>query len=141
MTKCSERGFSLVDNPSIAKQIINALFWMDSNERFTLGAFVIMPDHYHMVIILNESSSLDSVLKSLGSYTARNINRRFQKKGRLWQKGYYDRAIRKSDDIDGIFAYIHNNPVRKELTDTAETWPFSSLNKRYYKKINWELFT
>ena len=113
---------------------------MDSQRRLSLGAFVIMPDHYHVVIILSQGDSLSKIMKSLGSFTAREINRISGTSGQLWQRGYYERAIRKTENVKEVFDYIHNNPVRKGLVGHPEEWPHSSMNPRYYKMIRWHLF-
>jgi REP element-mobilizing transposase RayT len=139
LTKCAVPGIILTDDP-FSKLLIDAIFWMDSQKRFSIGAFVIMPDHYHLVIILTGRNTLHGVMKSLGSYTSREINRRVGTSGKIWQKGYYDRSIRRSEDLKEIFDYIHNNPVRKGLVDHPEEWPYSSLHPRFYKMIGWHLF-
>ena len=93
LTKCVVPGITLTEDPFISKLLIDAFFWMDSQKRFSIGAFVIMPDHYHMVLILNGRNTLFGVMKSLGSYTSRKINQRSGTSGNIWQRGYYDRAI------------------------------------------------
>ena len=140
LTKCVDPGIILTDDPLISKLLIDAFFWMDSQKRFSLGAFVIMPDHYHLVSILAGRNTLPGVMKSLGSYSSREINGRLETSGSIWQKGYYDRSIRKSEDIKEVFDYIHNNPVRKGLVDNPEEWPYSSMHPKYYKMIGWHLF-
>ncbi|MBW1997960.1 MAG: transposase [Deltaproteobacteria bacterium] len=141
ITKCTAPGVILSDNPLIAKNLIQALFWMDSQGRMSLGAFVVMADHYHMVVALKQGHSLRDVMGSIGSFTAREINRISQISGRkVWQKGYYDRGIRRNEDIEVIFDYVHNNPVRRGLVDRAEEWAFSSLNPEYYRRIRWSIF-
>ena len=140
LTKCSQSGTSLTDEPSAATTVIDTLFWMDVHGKLVLGAFVIMPDHFHMVASLCEIS-LQDVMRQIGSFTARKIKEIWGKSGRIWQTGYYDRGIRKSEDIKEVFDYVHNNPVRRGLVTKPEEWPFSSLNPEYYRKIRWDAFT
>jgi len=140
LTKCTAPEVSLTYDPQIANLLIETFFWMDSQKRFSLGAFVIMPDHYHIVIILNAQNTLSAEMKSMGSFTSREINKALGRTGQLWKKGYYDRAIRKTEDIKEIFDYIHNNPVRKGLVDHPDKWPYSSMNPRYYERVRWPLF-
>ena len=140
ITKCTSSGLCFTDDPRVASALIEVLFWMDDRDRFSLGAFVVMPDHYHMVIIPNENMSLAQLMRSLGAYTARKANRIRGSDGQFWQKGYYDRAIRKTEDISAIFDYIHNNPVRRGMVECAERWPHSSLAPGYYERIRWHIF-
>jgi len=46
--------------------------------------------------------------------------------GRFWQKEYFDRFIRNPRQFAGTVAYIENNPVKANLCDRPEDWPFSS---------------
>ena len=140
LTKCVSPGISLTEDPSVAKALIEALFWTDRKNAFSLGSFVVMPDHYHAVIILAGSKSLSQIMRSIGSHTARGANRIIGSGGQFWQRGYYDRAIRKTEDINGIFEYIHHNPVRRGLVAVANEWPYSSIAPPYHKRIRWHLF-
>lgn len=140
LTKCASHGISLIEDPSVTKSLIEALFWMERQNAFSLGAFVVMPDHYHAVIALTGTKSLSQIMRSIGSHTAREANRIMGSSGQFWQRGYYDRAIRKTEDIETIFEYIHHNPVRRGLVQAANEWPYSSIAAPHYRRIRWHLF-
>ena len=140
LTKCVSSGISLIENPSVAKALIEALFWTERQNILFLGAFVVMPDHYHAVMVLAGNKSLSQIMRSIGSHTAREANRIAGSRGQIWQRGYYDRAIRKTEDINSIFEYIHYNPVRQGLVQVADEWPYSSIAPAYHSRIRWHLF-
>ena len=140
ITKCAAKGLCLTDF-SIPEILIDSFFWMDSHEMFTVGAFVVMPDHYHLVMRLNQGVDLSSIMQKMGSFTANSINKKAGPLGEVWQRGYYDRAIRKSEDIRAVVEYIYNNPVRKGLVAKPEEWPYSSLNEEFSSRIRWHEFT
>jgi REP element-mobilizing transposase RayT len=140
LTKCASQGISLIQDPSVTKALIETLFWMGRQNVFSLGAFVVMPDHYHAVIVLAGTKSLTQIMRSIGSHTAREANRIMGSSGQFWQRGYYDRAIRKTEDINAIFEYIHHNPVRRGLVQIADEWPYSSIALPYRERIRWHLF-
>jgi len=75
ITKCAADGMCLTHDISIPTILIDSFFWMDSQEMLTLGAFIIMPDHYHLLVKLNEGSTLSSLMKKIGSFTAKMINK------------------------------------------------------------------
>ena len=80
-------------------------------------AFVVMPDHFHWLVQLNDKP------KELASYV-RSIKCAVAKRYSVeWQKGFYDRAIRKEDDLAGIARYIILNPVRANLVNTVREYP------------------
>jgi REP element-mobilizing transposase RayT len=85
-------------------------------------AWVVMPDHIHWLFELN-SSSLSALMQSTKSRSARAVNRLRNRHERLWQKGYYDRAIRKDDDLLKVARYIVANPLRAGLVVNVGDYP------------------
>jgi putative transposase len=79
-------------------------------------------------------------MESVGRFTARRINIQLQRKGSFWEEGFYDHAIRQREDFDDIFQYMHENPVRKELCEYPEDWPYSTAHPNYAGCIDWEWF-
>jgi len=86
-------------------------------------AWVVMPDHLHWLIQLNERWSLSTVVKNLKARSARSINRHLCRHGSLWQRAYYDRAARKDEDVRQIARYIVANPLRAGLVRNIGDYP------------------
>ena len=127
-------------HPDIAKILIDTLIWHKDHERIRLGGFVIMPDHYHLIIALARDD-LSTVMKTIDSFTARKINTILTGTGgQFWQRGYYDHLLRDREKFVVHLNYIHNNPVRKGYVERAEMWPFSTANPKWAHLIDWEWF-
>jgi len=77
-------------------------------------AWVVMPDHFHWLIEL-QNLSLPKLMARTKSRTTVALNRATQRQGPLWQHGYHDRAIRKEEDLLAVARYIVTNPVRAGL--------------------------
>ena len=86
-------------------------------------AWVVMPDHLHWLIQLNEHWSLSRVVKALKARSALTINRHLGQTGCLWQRAYYDRAARKDEGIRHIARYIVANPLRAGLVRNIGDYP------------------
>ena len=86
-------------------------------------AFVIMPDHVHWLLQLTGSRSLSMIVNVTKSGTARRINSVRDTNGQIWQKGFYDRAIRREEDLESVARYIVTNPLRAGLTDSLRRYP------------------
>ncbi len=87
-------------------------------------AFVVMPDHLHWLFVLQGPRPLDRVVAALKRESAREINRRLGRSGRrLWQAGYFDRAIRDDEDLQAIARYIVANPLRAGLCASVCDYP------------------
>ena len=112
--------------------------------QFSLWAYVFMPDHVHMMIFPKvESYSISDILKSIKQPVSISVIYRLKKMNspilanlktglerppyRFWQDGGgYDRNYWSTEEIREKIEYIHNNPVRKGLVDTAVDWEWSS---------------
>lgn len=88
----------------------------DDAEHTRTLAFVVMPDHFHWLIQLN-NADLATVMRRVKSLTAHQVGRR------IWQAGYYDRGIRREEDVRTVARYIVANPLRAELVDDLKYYP------------------
>jgi REP element-mobilizing transposase RayT len=112
-------------------------------------AYVILDNHFHMVISGQELSKSIALLKS---YSARKIIDELKKDGRslilkqlesfkkqykvkseyqLWQEGSHPQEITNSDMLNQKIDYIHFNPVRRGLVEKPEDWKYSSASFYY----------
>ncbi|ART81284.1 transposase [Oceanisphaera profunda] len=86
-------------------------------------AWVIMPDHLHWLMQLEETCSLNQVLKGVKARSAQAVNRHLNRTGPLWQTGFHEHALRKEEDIKQIARYIIANPLRAKLVTKIGDYP------------------
>lgn len=92
-----------------------------------LHAWVILPNHYHVLVDVPQFEQLAAVIKSLHGTTSRQWNLEDDCVGRrLWYR-YYDRKIRNEAHFMQALNYIHANPVKHGYCTQALEWPWSSL--------------
>jgi putative transposase len=95
-------------------------------ERYLLHGFVLMPDHFHL--LLTPKESLELAIQCLKGGFSFRAKREFKWAGAIWVAGFADHRIRGEEDFRTHLAYIANNPVRKGLVEQAEQYAFSSAN-------------
>jgi putative transposase len=78
-------------------------------------AWVVMPDHFHWLFSLGYRKTLPEVMKALKAISAQRINALKASRDPVWQKSYYDHAIRSDEDIKRIARYVVANPLRAGL--------------------------
>lgn len=88
-------------------------------------AYCLMPNHYHLLIELNEKT-LSRGLQYLNSVYAQAFNRRHTRVGHLYQGRAKTPIIEKNSHFFELTRYIALNPVRARLTRKPEDWPWSS---------------
>ena len=85
-------------------------------------AFVVMPDHFHWLFSLSGSRSLSECIKNVKSFSARRVNEVLGLHRKVWQTGYYERAIRKEEDLEGVARYIVANPLRAGIVRSVKDY-------------------
>lgn len=134
VTSCVEgREMRLVPDPyhphvaeGRADIVVSCLRWLHWQRRIACHAYVVMPDHVHLVFALGNGQNLPSVMTSFGAFTGRSLNSLDQSGGRFWQKSFYDHVIRNPTDLQMKIDYVLANPVRKGFVLNPEDWPFSA---------------
>ena len=106
-----------------ARVAINALRAEHDHGKLNSLAFVLMPDHLHWLFSLSGSHDLSECVRSFKTHSARRINCLLGRFGPVWQKGFYDRGIRREEDLTSVARYILANPIRAEIVSSAREYP------------------
>lgn len=99
----------------IGKEIEKSIQYIDENyEGAIIDKYVIMPNHIHLIVILNNSGGhgnppLQNVIRNLKSFTTKIYDHI------LWQRSFHDHIIRGEKDYKKIWEYIDTNPLKWEL--------------------------
>ncbi|MFH1699064.1 MAG: transposase [Candidatus Zixiibacteriota bacterium] len=99
----------------------------------TIIAWVIIPDHFHMIIESNSSNVSEYFKRLKLIFSAKYRIKNKLKSGRIWQYRFWDHIIRNQDDLNSHIDYIHYNPVKHCLIDDPFQYNHSSLMS-YYKE-------
>ncbi|MGF6554579.1 REP element-mobilizing transposase RayT [Pseudomonas sp. S30_BP2TU TE3576] len=85
-------------------------------------AWIVMPDHFHWLIELQQCS-LRELMQSTKSLSTRAVNMSIGRRGSLWQQGYHDRALRRDEDLVKLARYVVANPLRAGLVEKLGDYP------------------
>jgi sugar phosphate isomerase/epimerase/REP element-mobilizing transposase RayT len=125
-----DRGYGLcwLSDARVAELVQEALLFFD-DERYRLLAWVVMPNHVHVLIELREIP-MSKILSSWKGFTAKEANRILERAGRFWQVEYFDRYIRDEEHFRKAVHDIEWNPVKAHLVQRPEEWKWSSATSR-----------
>ncbi|MEZ5983486.1 MAG: transposase [Parvularculaceae bacterium] len=99
---------------------------------FETIAVVVLPDHMHFVWALpDEDADFSTRIRLLKSGFTRRLDTQWKRAGRkgerkVWQRRFWEHAIRDEDDLERHIAYIHFNPVKHGHVADPDDWPHSS---------------
>jgi len=86
-------GLKTLTYERIAEAIAQTLLKFDG-VKYDLHAWVIMPNHVHILLTPKDGYSLAEILHSIKSYTANFANKTLGQRGRFWSPEYFDRFMR-----------------------------------------------
>ncbi|MFA8016266.1 REP-associated tyrosine transposase [Bremerella cremea] len=140
------RRLPLLTRDRTRQYFVDAVNLSRERNRFDLWAFVIMPEHVHLIVLPHSDVKVSSILSTIKQSVAKRallwlkVNapsflpqiEDLQPSGkrcfRFWQRGPgYDRNLRSARDVHEKIRYVHQNPVRRGLVEHATDWPWSSF--------------
>ena len=100
--------------------------WLDILNHYKnceLDNYVIMPDHIHGIVIVNNSLdtefkcySLSEIVRGFKTFSSKELNQVIRNETKFqWQKSFYDRIIRNEKELDEIRKYIKQNPLKWDI--------------------------
>jgi putative transposase len=109
---------------------------------FSIEAWVLLPDHLRAIWTLPEHDAGDAsrwaVIKScvtkrcgnlFGPGEKVNISRSRRQEGGVWQRRFWEHAIRDEPDFHRHLDYLHWNPVKHGYVKTPMAWPYSTIHR------------
>ncbi|MBI5893297.1 MAG: transposase [Deltaproteobacteria bacterium] len=139
-TSLINRGFKFLQQDCYAAVILDSLNFLRQNQKLYVFAFVVMPNHLHILIKPRSPHNVSQIMHSFKRFTSGeikktlkgenyNVWRQFQNfGGALWQEGFLDENIYSEKLFLEKVEYIHNNPVAKNwrLVDNRADYRYSS---------------
>jgi putative transposase len=104
---------------SYARLFLKTLFSYRRQGRFEVHAFVLMPEHVHLLLTPALGVTLERSIQYIKGGYADALGVQLGRKGEVWQRGFTDHRIRDGSDYEIHRAYIHENPVQRGLVDLA----------------------
>lgn len=116
-----------------------AFHYVTKNHPFRVDACVVLPDHLHTIWTLpdddHDYSTRWRLIKSYFSHRLpeqpSNIpgSRAAKEERAVWQRRFWEHAIRDQRDFENHLNYLHYNPVKHGLASSPMDWPYSSFGQ------------
>jgi putative transposase len=121
-TSMSRRLFQSERNANL---LIDVLRSCVATKEFKLHDFVIMPDHVHLLITVDEHLSIENAMQLIEGRFSCRLEKEEKYLGEVWQKGFSEVRIYDQEAHDRFRNYIAENPVKAGVVDEPLKYPYS----------------
>jgi putative transposase len=116
---------SLFVGESYARLFLKTLYGYRRQGKFELHAFVLMPDHVHLLLTPAPDITLERTMQLIKGGYSHAVGVEISSR-EIWQKGFTDHRIRDAQDFAGHRLYIHQNPVMGKLVASPPEYRYCS---------------
>lgn len=133
LTSRVQQGLPFVCTPLMELILWSALGVAQSLYPVKVMAFVVMGNHIHLIVLVEDPTIVESFMERFKCETAHAINRLLgRRQVTVWCEGYDSPAILTIDDLVEKLAYVYANPVRAHRAASIST---------YQGVSSWRMFT
>jgi putative transposase len=125
VTTCTFRRRAILASKEVAGILIDE--WQSAQDRhgWTIGRYVIMPDHVHFFCSAElDAKSLPVFMQAWKQWTSKRMARELSFSGNLWQEQFFDHVLRSTESYSQKWDYVRENPIRAGLVTKIEDWPW-----------------
>jgi putative transposase len=109
-----------------ANLFLQVLYEHRAQQRFRLHEFVIMPDHFHVLLTVEYGMTIERAVQFIKGGFAFRAGKELGAKAPFWQKGFSEIRILEGRAYQQSACYIRNNPVKAHLVQEAAQYAYSS---------------
>src|SRR5689334_2242237 len=124
VTASTWQKMSLFQTDRMARLFAGTLFHYRDSPNYLLHEFVLMPNHFHL--LLTPIVSLEKALQLIKGGFSFRARKELGYLGEIWESSFYDRRVRDWEEYQRMRKYIHQNPVERYLADLPQNYPYSS---------------
>jgi putative transposase len=112
----------------MARLLVDVLAENRQKRRLLLHDFVIMPNHFHLLLTPAADIPLEKALQFIKGGFSYRAKREVHFAFEIWQPGFVNHRIRDAQDYNHHHIYIWENPVKAGLSDRPELFAWSSAS-------------
>jgi putative transposase len=117
---------SLFQSERLAQLFMETIYDYRSQSKYSLHAFVLMPDHFHLLITPALGITIERAMQYIKGGYSHRVRVEMNSPMEIWERGFTDHRIRDEQDFFTHRAYILSNPMSKFLAERAEDYAYCS---------------
>lgn len=96
---------------------------------FSLIAYCLMPNHFHIEIFQHTDLPVSKLISKVSTSYSMYFNRKYSHVGHVFQDQFKSIPVLTDQQLIGLSAYIHQNPVTAGLVKKPDEWKYSSYHE------------
>ena len=117
-----------------ASMVARAISHTEGEGLWTMLAWVVMPDHVHVLVTLRHSS-LATAMQALKGRSSRSLGHVLRLRGPIWQPGFHDRALRRDESLEAAARYVCTNPLRAGIVRSLREYPYWDTSLEGFREV------
>jgi putative transposase len=114
-----------------ARLFLQTLYRYRREGRFQLHTFVLMPEHFHLLVTPAPDVTLEHAIQLIKGGYSHALGSILGRKREIWQRGFTDHRIRDDQDFRHHRNYIHRNPVERRLVTDPREYRYCSAFPKF----------
>jgi REP element-mobilizing transposase RayT len=124
LTTTTKHRYRYFSDLHLGRIVVQALRYQHDQGQVHSLAFVVMPDHLHWLVQLRAGANLPKLMSTVKGWSTSRIRQIANISHQdIWQRGYFDHALRKEEDVQSVARYIVANPLRARLVANIGDYP------------------
>lgn len=134
------KRMKIFSDPGNVELLRRAMKHVMKNHAFVIDAMVVLPEHIHCIWTLPRGEEDYSIRwRRVKTFFTRKCDMKYRqqasdarkkkKEQAVWQRRFWEHAIRDENDFIRHVEYIHYNPVKHGLVSTPKDWEYSSFHQ------------
>ena len=119
---------ALFRSERMARLFLKVLDTYRGQGAFSLHEFVLMPDHFHLLISVPPGVTVERVMQLVKGGFSYRARKELGFAGEVWQRGFTDQYITSAREFELRRQYVRDNPVQARLVARAEEYVYSSAH-------------
>jgi putative transposase len=117
-------GRRLLQSERNANLLIDVLRSLVVEHKFELHDFVIMPDHVHLLLTVEDGMTVEKAMQLVKGRFSHRLSHELGYKGEVWQRGFSEVQVMNRESFESHREYIAQNPVKAGMVMSADEFPF-----------------
>jgi putative transposase len=109
----------------MARLFLQIVYSYRRQGRFQLHAFVLMPEHFHL-LLTPKGIALERAMQFVKGGYSHAVRERLGSTTEIWERGFTDHRVRDAEDFEHHRMYIHLSPVERKLVEKPSEFRYCS---------------